>query len=80
VVYNTETNANRIFNPEPNLNGVRNVYATLRDWNYIEDKGVEVEDIVVTSVFEAALVEILEEYPNDPIYTDLETTFETNNT
>jgi NitT/TauT family transport system substrate-binding protein len=79
VVYNTETNANRIFNPDPNLNGVRNVYTTLRDWNYIEDKGVEVEDIVDTSVFKDALEEILAEYPDDPLYLELKTLYETNN-
>jgi NitT/TauT family transport system substrate-binding protein len=79
VAYNTETNANRIFNPDPNLNGVRNVYTTLRDWNYIEDSGVEVEDIVDISVFSDALNEILAEYPDDPLYLELKTLYETNN-
>ncbi|MDR1247615.1 MAG: ABC transporter substrate-binding protein [Clostridiales Family XIII bacterium] len=79
VVYNTETNANRIFNPDPNLNGVRNVYATLRDWNYIEDNGVEVEDIVDIGVFSDALDEILAENPGDQLYSELKELYETNN-
>ncbi|MDR2088623.1 MAG: ABC transporter substrate-binding protein [Clostridiales Family XIII bacterium] len=79
VVYNMETNANRSFNPEPNLNGVRNVYTTLRDWNYIEDKGIEVEDIVDIGIFNDALEEILAEYPDDPIYLELKALYEANN-
>jgi NitT/TauT family transport system substrate-binding protein len=79
VVYDTETNADRIFNPDPNLNGVRNVYNTLREWNYIEDKGVEVEDIVDIGVFKDALDEVLAEYPDEPLFLELQAQYEANN-
>jgi NitT/TauT family transport system substrate-binding protein len=78
-VYNTENNANRIFNPDPDLKRVSYVYETLKRFDYVEKKGIEAQDIVDSSVYKDALNEILAQYPNEAIYKQLAKDFAENN-
>ena len=78
VVYNPDTYADRNYNPEPNLAGVRNIYETLRQWGYVADNGVKAEDIVDISLFKEALDDILKKYPNEQAFLKLKTNFEAN--
>lgn len=77
-VYNTDNNANRIFNPDPDLKRVTYVYETLKKFDYVERKGIEADTIVDTTVYKAALDEILERYPNEAIYRQLAEDYQVN--
>lgn len=79
LLYNTEVNADRIFNPDPDLKRVKNVYDTLRKWNYIENTSLEASDIVDASLYKDALDQILAQYPDDPLYRKLAENYEANN-
>ncbi|MDR1766286.1 MAG: ABC transporter substrate-binding protein [Lachnospiraceae bacterium] len=79
VVYDTDKNGLRIFNPEPNRDGVSAIYDTLLAWDYIERSGVTVDDIVDTTLFKEALDAVLAQYPNEPSYQKLKADFEANN-
>ncbi|MDR1970356.1 MAG: ABC transporter substrate-binding protein [Treponema sp.] len=79
VIYNTETNADRIFNPDPDLRRVTSVYQTLLENNYIERTGIEARDIVDITIYKDALDNILTRYPNDPVYLKLAAEYEVNN-
>ena len=78
VLYNPDTYADRKFNPEPNFNGIRNMYETLLELGYTRHIGIPVEDFVDISLFREALDEILDEYPNERAYLRLKADFEAN--
>jgi NitT/TauT family transport system substrate-binding protein len=79
VVYDSDTNGDRSFNPDPNLKGIRGVYETLKDIDYIEKRGIETDDIVDISIYKEALDDIIRRYPNEPVYKELAATFAVNN-
>ncbi|MDR0761338.1 MAG: ABC transporter substrate-binding protein [Treponema sp.] len=79
VIYNLGTNGDRSFNPDPNLNGVRDVYQTLKDLDYIEKRGIEVPDIVDITIYKDALDDIIKRFPDDPIYRELAAVYQVNN-
>ena len=78
-IYNTHNNANRIFNPDPDLKRVSYVYETLKRFDYVEKKGIEAQDIVDTTVYKEALDAILEQYPDEDIYKQLAVDYQANN-
>jgi NitT/TauT family transport system substrate-binding protein len=78
-LYNKENNANRVFNPDPDLKRVSYVYDTLKTFDYVEKRGVETTDIVDTTVYKEALDAILARYPGDKIYRQLAEYFKENN-
>ena len=71
VIFNTDTNADRVFNPPPNLHGVSSVYDTLRNGGYIEKNGPSIDKVVDTSIYKEALDSIIKRYPNEKVYQDL---------
>jgi NitT/TauT family transport system substrate-binding protein len=71
VLFNLNTNGNRIFNPDPNFKGVKAVYETLLAGGYVEDQGVSADDLVDTSVYKEALDDIVKRYPNEVVYQQL---------
>jgi NitT/TauT family transport system substrate-binding protein len=79
VIYNLDTNGDRSFSPDPNLNGILEVYQTLKDLDYIEKKGIEVPDIVDVAIYKEALDDIIKRFPNDSIYQELAATYRLNN-
>jgi NitT/TauT family transport system substrate-binding protein len=78
LLYNTEWSAGRTFHPDPDLRRVKPVYETLLQYNYIPS-GTAIEDIVDFTIYRDALNQILERFPNDPIYKQMLVDFEKNN-
>jgi NitT/TauT family transport system substrate-binding protein len=78
AIFNTETNGNRRFNPDPDLKRVAAVYETLKATGYINPSGIEVEDIVDVTVYRDALQNIIKRYPNEQIYQKLWADFQVN--
>lgn len=77
-VYDSETNADRTYNPDPNYNGTLAVYNTLLEWDYVE-KGTELSEFYDLSVYVQALKEVIEQYPNEQFYKDMWEYFKENN-
>jgi NitT/TauT family transport system substrate-binding protein len=71
VLFNLNTNGNRIFNPDPNFKGVKAVYDTLLSGDYVEDQGISADDLVDTSVYKEALDDIVKRYPDEVVYQQL---------
>jgi NitT/TauT family transport system substrate-binding protein len=79
VIYNLDTNGDRSFNPDPNLNGIAEVYQTLKDLDYIEKRGIEAPDVVDLTIYKEALDDIIKRFPNDSIYQELAAVYQQNN-
>lgn len=66
-VYNKETNGNRKYNPDPNYNGILNVYNTMAEVEYIlADRPLA--DFTDISVYADALKAVIEENSGDAFY------------
>jgi NitT/TauT family transport system substrate-binding protein len=79
VIYNLDTNGDRSFNPDPNLNGISEVYQTLKDLDYIEKRGIETPDIVDITIYKDALDDIIKRFPDEAIYRELAESYRVNN-
>lgn len=77
-LYDTDTNADRTYNPDPNYNGTLAVYDTLLEWDYIDD-GTDLSVFYDLSVYVDALNEIISEFPEDTFYQEMWEYFEKNN-
>lgn len=80
VLYDTQANGNRTFHPDPDINRTRKIYDTLEKWDYVEKKGVKIEDIFDTTLYKRALDEIIKENPKDEFYRQLLEVYDQNNT
>ncbi|MDR1970357.1 MAG: ABC transporter substrate-binding protein [Treponema sp.] len=78
ALYDPDRSAGRTYHPDPDLRRVRDVYATLQEHNYIP-LGLAVEDVLDYTLYQDALQNILERYPDDPFYRQLARDFEFNN-
>jgi NitT/TauT family transport system substrate-binding protein len=68
---------NKTYNsPDPNLHAIDNVYAMMKNMNYINTT-VNIDDHVDTSVYKQALDELVKEYPSDPFYAQQEAVYQT---
>lgn len=79
VIYNLDTNGDRSFNPDPNLNGIQDVYQTLKDLDYIEKSGIEVQDVVDITIYKDALDDIIKRFPDEAIYRELAAAYQVKN-
>jgi NitT/TauT family transport system substrate-binding protein len=80
VLYDKKANGNRTFHPDPDINRSRKVYDTLDKWNYIQKKGIKIEDIFDTTLYKKALDEIIKENPKEEFYLELLEVYKKNNT
>jgi NitT/TauT family transport system substrate-binding protein len=78
LVYDSKTNADTTYNPDPNYNGTLSVYETLLKWNYIES-GTELSSFYDLTVYADALKAVINENPNDSFYKDMWTYFTEHN-
>jgi NitT/TauT family transport system substrate-binding protein len=78
LLYNTEWNGGRTYHPDPDSKRVKEVWDTLLQYKYIPD-GVSFDDAMDCTVYRDALNEILERYPNDPLYQKMAQDFPINN-
>jgi len=80
MLFNPDMNGHRAFSPDPDLKRTRKVYETLQKWDYVENKGVTIEDIFVTAPYKNALDELIRENPNEGFYKTLLEDYNKNNT
>jgi NitT/TauT family transport system substrate-binding protein len=62
--------------PDPNLHAIDNVYAMMKNMNYINTT-VNIDDHVDTSIYKQALDELAKENPSDPFYAQQEAIYQT---
>jgi NitT/TauT family transport system substrate-binding protein len=61
-----------IWNPDPNLNGIKDYWAGMQASGYIaKDSAVRIEDFVQVAAYKQALDELTAEAPNDPLLKEL---------
>ena len=65
---------------DPNESGIKNLYQALVDTGVIENTGVDVSEHIDTSIYERALSELIEEYPDDPFFAEKKDLFDQFNT
>jgi NitT/TauT family transport system substrate-binding protein len=78
MVFDPERNGERSYLPDPDKRRVFNVWETLKASGYITPEGVEIENVVDTSVYRDALAEVRRRYPDESIYEDLSAYFKEN--
>jgi NitT/TauT family transport system substrate-binding protein len=78
LLYNTEWNGGRTYHPDPDSKRVKEVWDTLLQYKYIPE-GVSFDDVMDCTIYRDALNEILERYPNDPLYQQMAQDFTINN-
>ena len=61
---------------DPNRQGIEELYQALIDTGVIEDTGVDVGEHINTDIYEKALLELIEEYPEDAFFSEKLTLFE----
>lgn len=77
-VYDRETNGDRVHSPDPNYNGTLAQYESMIKFGYTPGSR-PLYEVFNISIYASALKEILQEYPNDPVYTELWNYFITHN-
>jgi len=77
-LYNTKTNQEINFNPDPNYNGTLGVYTILQNSGYIEN-GRPLNEFFNIELYAEVLKEVIAENPNDPFYKDMWSFFVKNN-
>lgn len=77
-IYDKEFNGDTSYNPDPNYNGILSIYEILAGWNYIE-ASVPLQDFFDINLYPTALLEVIEEFPDDPFYKNMWTYFLENN-
>ncbi len=77
-IYETDSNGDRSYNPDPNYNGVLSIYEILTNWNYIESH-TPLCDFFNINIYADALTEIIREFPDETFYKNMWTYFVRNN-
>jgi NitT/TauT family transport system substrate-binding protein len=78
MVFDPTRNGQRSYNPDPDLRRVINVWNTLESTGYIKPEGVNIRDVVDTSVYKDALEIVKKRYPNEPLFDGLEAFYQEN--
>lgn len=73
-IFDPETNGGISFNPDPNFNGVSDIYDTMKRINFVEN-GRNIEEFYDISVYADALRAVISENPNDKFFADMWTYF-----
>jgi len=76
-IRNIAYNINATYTVDPNKNSVIKYYDLLKEYKYI-DSDVKIEDHIDTTVYKDALTQIIDENPNEAIYKQLWTEYQTN--
>ena len=69
-VLDPKTNGGISFNPDPNFNGVSDVYDTMKRIKFVEN-GRNIEEFFDISVYADALKQVIAENPDEKIYKDM---------
>lgn len=77
-VLDPKTNGGISFNPDPNFNGVSDIYDTMKKINFVEN-GRPIEEFFDISVYADALKQVIAENPNEQVYKDMWTYFVAHN-
>lgn len=77
-MYDEEASANRTYNPDPNYNGVQDLYSSMLELGYVESD-LTLDQFYDLSVYADALKEVIAENPDDTFYTDMKDYFLANN-
>lgn len=77
-IYDEEGSAHRTYNPDPNYNGVQELYNTMLEQKYVESD-LTLDKFYDISVYADALKNIISENPNDEFYQDMKEFFKENN-
>jgi NitT/TauT family transport system substrate-binding protein len=78
IVFDPELSANRKTNPDPDLRRSLIFYQSLIERGYLDGE-TPLSSIFDVSIYEEALNNLLERYPDDPFYKELKVKFETDN-
>jgi NitT/TauT family transport system substrate-binding protein len=78
MVFDPTRNGQRSYNPDPDLRRIINVWNTLEATGYIKPEGVNIRDVVDTSVYKEALDIITKRYPNEPLFANLAAFYQEN--
>lgn len=73
-VLDPKTNGGINFNPDPNFNGVNDVYETMKRIKFVEN-GRDIKEFFDISVYADALQQVIAEYPDEQIYKNMWTFF-----
>ena len=77
-IYDTDSNAHRTYNPDPNYNGVQDIYEIMLEQGYVESE-LTLDEFFDISVYADALKLVIEENPDDSFYQDMKDYFAENN-
>lgn len=77
-VLDPKTNGGISFNPDPNFNGVSDIYDTMKRIKFVEN-GRDIEEFFDISMYADALKQVIAENPNEQIYKDMWTYFVAHN-
>ncbi|MDR3130921.1 MAG: ABC transporter substrate-binding protein [Treponema sp.] len=78
TIFDSELNGERSYNPDPDLSRVINVWDTLIATNYIQPGGIDIKDVVDTTVYREALENIKQRYPGEILFEELTAYYEEN--
>ncbi len=73
-IYDSESNANRTFNPDPNYNGVQDLYEIILEQGYLESD-LTLDEFYDLSVYADALKLVISENPDDSYYQNMKDYF-----
>jgi NitT/TauT family transport system substrate-binding protein len=70
VIYDSIYMGHFTYSPDPNKKGIEQWWKNMQDIGYINTT-LNVDNFVDTSVYKQALDELIQEYPNEPVYKQL---------
>lgn len=73
-VLDPKTNGGLLYNPDPNFNGVSDIYDTMKRIKFVEN-GRDIQEFFDISVYADALKQVIVENPDEQVYKDMWTYF-----
>lgn len=77
-IYDEEGSAHRTYNPDPNYNGVQDLYDIMLEQKYVESN-LTLDKFYDISVYAEALKNVISEAPDDEFYQNMKKYFKENN-
>lgn len=77
-IYDEEGSAHRTYNPDPNYNGVQELYESILEQRYIESD-FTLDQFYDLSIYADALKAVIKENPDDEFYQEMKEYFKENN-